>query len=486
LSEILAKYKYRILFGVICLSGLLHLPQLNLEIQGIHMWRQSQTMWNIRNFHRHDANILNTRINSFNNANKDNLYRYEFPVMQWSVAMMQHLFGERISVVRICMFLFGCIGFVGFFYLVLEIFDDPLVALLGVWCWVFSPLVFYYGINPLPDVLALSATIWYLYFIVKHRKTKRTVDLIWSSIALLFATWAKLPFLMMAIVSIYFFICDIYKNKTLKGEYVKYGAIQLLIISPALAWYAWVIPTWSNGVLTGVFDNPIPWSQTWEYIEYHYQVMFPQLLYSPYLLIIATVGLIKLPWFKNKLGWVVSVIGITLIYLILEFNMIGSVHDYYMMPFLPWMYILVASGIYYLINSKHKILQIGLVVLLVIVPIHTFIKAQPKWSVAQSYFNPDVIHHSTSLKEAVPRDARCIVLNDISGYIFSYRIDKMGYMFKDDQLPAAWIRDMIENGNAKYMYSDSRVVDERADVQPFLDSLIMQQGTVKVFSLRLP
>ena len=461
----------------------MHLPQFNLDIQGIHAWRQSQTMWNVRNFHRHDANILNTRINSFNNENKDNLYRYEFPVMQWSIAMVQHVLGERIGVVRVCMFLFGAIGFIGFFYLSREIFDDPMVALMGTWCWMFSPLIFYYMINTIPDVLALSASVWYLYFIVKHRRTELQSDLMWSGIALLFATWAKLPFLMMAIVSIYFFLVDVIKNKSIRVKDIKYGMIQILVISPALAWYAWVIPTWSNGVLTGVFDNPIPWSQTWSYVEYHFSVMFPQILYSPYLLIIGIIGLITLPWFKFRLGWILSLIGITFLYLTLEFNMIGSVHDYYMMPFLPWMYLFVAGGIYYLINSNARLFHILVVGLLIIIPIHAYINAQPKWSVEQTYFNPDVLNYSEVLREAVPSDARCIILNDLSGYIFSYRIDKMGFMFNDDRLPTEWIPDMIKNGGAQYMYSDSRVVDERSDVQPYLDSLLLEAGSVRVYSL---
>ena len=464
----------------------MHLPQLNLDIQGIHAWRQSQTMWNVRNFHRHDANILNTRINSFNNVNKDNLYRYEFPVMQWSIAMVEHIFGERIAVVRTCMFLFGSLGFFGFFYLVREIFNDPLVALLGTWCWMFSPLIFYYTINSIPDVLALSASVWYLYFIVKHRRSGAPSDLIWSGIALLFATWAKLPFLMMAIVSIYFFIRDVVKDRSVKMKDIRYGVIQVLMISPALAWYAWVIPTWNNGVLTGVFDNPIPWAQTWGDIGYHFNIMFPQILCSPYLLIIGLIGLITFPWFKLKLSWVLPIIGITFLYLSLEFNMIGSVHDYYMMPFLPWMYLLVTGGIYYLINLKSKLLNIGLLIILIVIPVHTFINAQPKWSVEQTYFNSDVINYSEQLKQVVPNDARCIVLNDLSGYIFSYRIDKMGFMYKDDQLPTEWMPDMIVNGGAQYMYSDSRVVDERADVQPYLDSLLLEVGSVKVFLLRMP
>ena len=53
---------FGILLCSILLSLLLHRPNISTEIRGIHAWRQTQTAWNIRNFVRHDANILNPRI----------------------------------------------------------------------------------------------------------------------------------------------------------------------------------------------------------------------------------------------------------------------------------------------------------------------------------------------------------------------------------------------------------------------------------------
>ncbi len=38
---------------------------------------------------------------------------------------------------------------------------------------------------------------------------------------------------------------------------------------------------------------------------------------------------------------------------------------------------------------------------------------------------------------------------------------------------------MIDNKGVTYMYSDSRVVDEDPDVQPLLDTLLLETGAIR-------
>ena len=92
-------YKF-VLVMTVLLSTIMHRGKFNKELSGIHTWRQTQTQWNIRNFYRHDHNILNPRVASFNGG-KDNIYRYEFPIMQWCIAQLQRPFGEGIIVTRL-------------------------------------------------------------------------------------------------------------------------------------------------------------------------------------------------------------------------------------------------------------------------------------------------------------------------------------------------------------------------------------------------
>ena|GEM_PF-6907442 len=84
-------------------------------------------MWNIRNFARHDNNILNPRTNCFNPGN-DNLLRYEFPLMQWLLAKPYMKSDENIASVRISLFILGAVTIFGFFMLCSYVIGTPIVA----------------------------------------------------------------------------------------------------------------------------------------------------------------------------------------------------------------------------------------------------------------------------------------------------------------------------------------------------------------------
>ena len=103
-----------------------------------------------------------------------------------------------------------------------------------------------------------------------------------------------------------------------------------------------------------------------------------------------------------------------------------------------------------------------------------------------SNFNETVLLKRETLRNLVPKNEKVIILNDVSNFVFSYLIDKQGYIFANDDLPTGWIEDMIKNWNAHYMYSTSRVVDTRPDVQPYFDKVIFEEGDLKVFKLKLP
>lgn len=101
-------------------------------------------------------------------------------------------------------------------------------------------------------------------------------------------------------------------------------------------------------------------------------------------------------------------------------------------------------------------------------------------------YPPDLEIYQEELTNAVPRDEKCIIVNDPSNYVFAYMIDKQGYIFANDHLPAGWITDLATNHHIKYMYSNSRKIDERADVKERIDSLILEAGSIRVFKLKEP
>ena len=108
---------------------------------------------------------------------------------------------------------------------------------------------------------------------------------------------------------------------------------------------------------------------------------------------------------------------------------------------------------------------------------------QDRWDIESPGFNISLLTYKQELRDAVPKDALCIAGNDESRRIFLYYIDKKGWTFSNDSLGPDRIEEMIEKG-ARFLYSDSRIVDEDPEIGPFLDQLILQSGTVRIYSLR--
>ena len=481
------KIYFLVLIFSMLLSFVMHYKTLDVDIRGIHTWRQSQTMWNVRNFYRHDANILNPRVSHFNGGN-DNIYRYEFPVMQWSIAMLEKVFGEKISVVRVSIFIIGLLS-IFFFYLLLQVIGlSKFASLGGAILFQFSPVFYYYTINPIPDNFALMGGIAYLYFIFLYIKTEKHADLILASAALLLATFAKLPFLMFSIVSIVYFLKILVRTKKISKQLFSFVLIQFIFLLPAFIWYAWVMPGWTgNPILTGIFENSLSSQKIIEIAQYHINTMFPYILLNPASWIFFLLGIIFLKkWqdYENFGIYIIALIFITFFYFIMEFNAIGTVHDYYMMPFLPWLYIIVAIGLNHLLSFESLISKLVVIVFIIASPYFAYSLNKDSWSIEKTYFNPDVIKYKKELKNAVPQDEQCIILNDNSYYVFSYQIDKMGHIFNNDHLPIGWIDDIINRFHIHYMYSDSRKIDTSAAFRPYIDSLILQTGSVKVFKLK--
>ena len=305
-----------LLLPFLIISFFQHSDFLSLDIQGIHNWRQSATMWNIRNFTRHDANILNPRQSAFN-GRKDNIERLEFPIMQWSIGMIQRVVGEKIEVVRISVFVIGIFTIVGMLFIVNFITGDWRTGLLTAVFFQYGPVFYYYTINPLPDTIALCSSVWYIFFIIQYYQFKRkTKYLVAASIFLCLATLAKLPYLMLSVISIYFFIKDIrqigFDRKSLSP-----AIFQSIGIIPAIAWYAWVMPTWAySGVLVGIFEEGLFTERNGLILDYQINHMFPRLLLHPPIWLFIILGLILLiiKSKKFKLQWMYSYMGITFLF----------------------------------------------------------------------------------------------------------------------------------------------------------------------------
>jgi hypothetical protein len=342
--------------------------------------------------------------------------------------------------------------------------------------------------NPMPDNFALCNVIWSLFYFFKFREKLNWQYVFISAFFLLISTLSKLPFVLLGGVYVLYILSNLFTKKTNFGFFFKFSLIYLLFILPALAWYAWVIPTWTgNGVIKGVFDNTIQWEESMKILEFHWKIMFPNILLNRGAQCFFILGFLVLFLKKRifKLGvFEIAFSSLFLIfYLLYELNMITVVHTYYMMPFLPHLFLGVGYGIKQLISFKYLKILTTIYVILAL-PFYAYQEVNGYWSLeGMEPFHVELVIYKKDLRNAIPNEAKCIILNDDTGSIYSFLIDKRGFNF-NKYLPPSWIKDMIDNQGVNYMYSNDRNFEVKPEIVPFLDSLILERGSLRVYKLK--
>jgi hypothetical protein len=261
-----------------------------------------------------------------------------------------------------------------------------------------------------------------------------------------------------------------------------------LFLLPPFVWYASVVSQWeAKGIVNGMLRNDIPYTTILDYLQYNIVSTLPELLLNYGSLLFFLSGfyfMVKNKLYKKPFFAELAVLGLGVIaYFLYELNMIANVHDYYLFPFLPLLFMLVAYGAFNLLQHKFKVMRYLALFLLLILPLTAWLRMQVRWNEDSPGFNKDLLSYKQDLRGAVPKNALCVAGNDESHHILFYYVDKKGWGFNNDELFASDLREMIGQG-AGYLYSDSRAVDENIEIRSCLDRLIMEKGSVRVYSLK--
>ena len=479
-----------ILIAIVMISATMHFKHFQKDLMGMHVWRQTETQSTIQNFYEEDMNIFNPRRND--RGNGEGFHRMEFPLMQWLVAGTYKIFGNHLIISRIFMFIIGLFSVFGMYKLLKTIFGHEFPAIAGAWAFNFSPSFYYFTINPMPDNLALCFGIWGIALFFLWLKKGSLWSLFLSGLFLGLASLCKLPFILYFSVPVMYFIMEAWKSITIQSSTIQssiFKAAGILIFTlPPLAWYISVVPQWhGNGIVQGILDVKVPASVLLDNFRHHLTITLTESLlnYGAVLLFLASFFfIVKKKAFKNPLFPVFAVWGLVIVlYFLFELNMIGKSHDYYLFPFLPLLFILVSYGAFNLFKVKSRLVKYFVLLLLFILPLLAYLRMDGRWNPEKPGFNRDLLVYKNELRDAVPKDALCIAGNDISHFIFFYYIDKKGWGFDNNKLDEEQVGKMIKGG-ATYLYSDSRQIEDKAKIAGFLNELILEKGSVRVFRLK--
>jgi len=358
---------------------------------------------------------------------------------------------------------------------------------MGAWAFNFSPCFYYYTINPLPDNFAMCCSVWGIAFFFIWYNNERWQHLLLSGVLLSIGALCKLPFVVYYIVPVLFFVLQVFQKKR-DGKKIITAVVLFIPLILPLLWYVTVMPQWNgNMIVKGMLNNQETSNRIVEFLLHNLISTLPELLlnYGSVFFFLAgfyfliTKNAFKDFRFKLILSWSVVV----LIYFLFEINAIGTAHDYYLFPFYPLLFMLVAYGAYHLYNSSIKAIRYLTLGLLLLLPFTCYLRMQSRWNADSPGFNKDLLVYKSELQNAVPKNALVVVGNDVSHFIFFYYIDKKGWGFHNDELTAEQLRLMIKKG-AKYLYTDSRVTDGDVNIIQCLDKLVLERGTIKVYSLK--
>lgn len=406
----------------------------------------------------------------------------EFPLMQWIIGGLDRIFGYSIMLTRIFMFLLGLLSVIGIMRLAKIIFSDPRAPAIAVWTFSFSPLFYYYTMNPLPDMMALCFCIWGLAFGLQWIKNKNSFLLIYSGCFLAIAALTKLPFIL------YFVIFPCYWWCNRKNEFFRSMLRSFLgwgFISAPLVWYAVVIPSWiANPVTLGLFDSKA-YSGTGllYYLWGNFSSTLPEMLinYAAIPFFLTGVFFLSRKQFFNKpFFFYLATIGCCVfVYFIFELHLIGTNHDYYLFPYLPLLFLIIVFGAIRLseLRPNSKFIVAGIICIL---PFTAFLRIDSRWDIKKPGFNPDVMTYASEIKKIIPENANVITANDQSGHIWFYYLDRSGWSYSNDSINQSEVTEKISNGYS-YFISDSRKLERELDSAGKLGINNGSFGTINVF-----
>ena len=201
--------------------------------------------------------------------------------------------------------------------------------------------MYYHGVNALPDILALTASVAGLYWFMRWRAERRPITLLLSLLATTLGGLTKLQFLVIGFPIAVFVLCDLWQRRYSRAELAQLLAFAVLSVGVTLAWYAFALQLITSSGLTdfGLETRPAADVATGLFILKRNLISdLPEVLLGYGALVLFGVGLWRLarhlpvrhPWFGPGLAWGLALLA----YYFIELSQMRN-HAYYLLPLLP-------------------------------------------------------------------------------------------------------------------------------------------------------
>jgi 4-amino-4-deoxy-L-arabinose transferase-like glycosyltransferase len=446
----LLKNPTRLILAVILLGGfIVRFYGFDNPIADWHSWRQSETAAVSRNFAQDGFDILYPRMDNISNVqsgmdNPEGYFFVEFPIYNILQAGLFTLFG--IFTIEQWGRLVSMLSSVAaglFLYLIVTKYTNKITGLFSAFFYMFIPFNIYYGRVILPDTTMTMAFLGSIYFFdkwlelytaPKEKKQKKYIPkkswpyFLW---ALLFAISALLlkphsAFFLLPIVYLAFKAFGLAAFKKWQLYIFAVAAV-----APLIAWRVWMtqfpegIPA-NQWLLNGNGIRFRPSFFRWIFYERL------TILISGYVgVLLLLLGVFRLPKVKDWM-FLASFFASTLLFVSVVAT--GNVqHDYYQIPAIPSVAILMALGSYYLYAFTYRYVHVGKILLVLII----FASFYNSWNIVKEYFNINnrsILAAGEAVQRLTPEDAQ-IVANYNGDSAVIYQFNRKGWASFQDPVP---------------------------------------------------
>ena len=216
---------------------------INYPPRSIHQWRQSDCVSYAKTYYEKGSGLFSP--STYNLAGVDGKVASEFPIIYYIGGNLFHFFGVHYGILRGLNFLCYLLGIFYLYQCIGLWMKRSLLQIFPIILLATSPFYYYYALNFLPNVPAISFSFAGLYYWLMYERTSSNKHLIIGTLFFSLATLLK-PTDGGLIWVAYLAVFSI---KFLKHQFTKKQLLQLLICSVMISgviygWYTYV--KWYN------------------------------------------------------------------------------------------------------------------------------------------------------------------------------------------------------------------------------------------------
>ncbi len=469
---------------LLLLQTALELPGLGSPPTGFHLWRQTQTLLVARNFHEEGMNPLLPRVDS--RGAGPGIAGMEFPLVSYLIAAGYRVFGEHDAVHRLVLLAMSFLAIAGCYAWAQGLLGSRLAGFAAGLFLALSPLFDYYSVAALPDAPMLGFLFCGMAWIQRGAGSAHLRPAIAGCAALTVAALVKVSALL-AWPAALLCLVPAWRSRTLAWRGAILGAATVGI-GLVVTWYAYAAH------LSAVYRNyDFLLATMWPYPPHLVALVLRKVVvqwlpevylsYPEFALFLA--GLVVLARARRHAAMpVLLAYAAGLAAYMAAYLPRLEIHDYHMIVAIPPLVLITTMGALALVDGarSRRAAAATLAVLTLAAMVVGPLRAQSRHQ--HGRVHPDLATLAAHLDRVLPdRRAPVIVASDPSPSIYLYFAHRKGWSASAD-IAAGRLRAMAAQG-ARYLVSDSRPLEAREDVRPWLRRL-SSHGKFNVFGIAAP